>query len=107
MQQMDQFYFGRTTFDSYESATGFAKKMIRDGIGKCVQVLQNPLHSFYVWKGEVCESIEFQVQFKIYNIEINQVELWIRKNHPYEVPQIHLTKIDFCNDDYLEWMKSI
>jgi periplasmic divalent cation tolerance protein len=77
---------GWTTFEKQKDAQACAKALIEANLAFCVQV-ESPVQSFYEWEGKVEESQEFPVRIKYVAAREDQLQTWLRKNHPYETPQ--------------------
>lgn len=90
-----------TTIDSHEGARKLARAALEARLAACVQVF--PVHSHYVWKGELREEPEFLVQMKARAEDYALLAAAIRAVHSYETPEILKTDVADGDPDYLEW----
>ncbi len=93
-----------TTFDDREKALEVSRLMVDAGLAVCSQVGE-PMDSFYRWEGEVVQSSEVRVTFKVLG---DRFELFcgeLKLNHPYDVPQVVAWPIAYADKAYLDWAK--
>ncbi|TMX45714.1 divalent cation tolerance protein CutA, partial [Vibrio sp. Hep-1b-8] len=57
-----QYCITLTTTDSDESAQLIINSVLNKGLAGCIQTM--PIHSHYVWKGEVCSDNEILMIMK-------------------------------------------
>jgi periplasmic divalent cation tolerance protein len=60
----------------------------------------------YRWKGAVEDAEEFPVLIKTTRERYPQLEAAIRKNHPYELPEIIALQLAAGLPAYLDWVAS-
>ncbi len=92
-----------TTVDSKNKAKEIAYKLVKEGYAACVQVL-GPGESIYRWKGKVEEAKEWLLFIKTTSERYKGLETFIKRLHPYEVPEIVALPIIDGSDDYLKWI---
>jgi len=84
-----------------------AKKIIRFLLDKkliaCATIIPN-VTSLYLWKGEIEEETEVEVQLKTKDILFDKVRSLIEKHHSYQTPQILKIPISSANKAYLKWI---
>lgn len=91
------------TFPTPELAQKMAEKLVREKLVACAQVC-GTIQSFYTWKG-VCEKSEETLLLTKTRLSLfKSVESAIRKDHPYECPQIVALPIVSASADYLKWV---
>jgi len=87
------------------SADRLARVLVDEHLAACVNI-QSPCRSVYRWKGKVEEAEEFTVLIKTTRERYPQLEAAIRKNHPYELPEIIAVPLAAGLPAYLEWVAS-
>jgi periplasmic divalent cation tolerance protein len=85
------------------SAEKLAHTLIEARLAACVNVL-SPCRSVYRWKGKVEDAEEFPVLIKTTRARYPALEAAIRKNHPYELPEIIAVHLAGGLLAYLEWV---
>jgi len=92
-----------TTISSKSGAEKIAKSLIYKRLAACVQII-GPIKSAYRWKGKIENAKEWGCLIKTRKTLYKKVETAIRKNHPYEVPEIIAIPIIKGSKDYLKWL---
>jgi len=91
------------TFPTPELAQKMAAKLVREKLAACAQVCST-VQSVYSWNN-VCEtSQETLLLAKTTLTLFERLEAAVRKDHPYECPQIIALPIVAANADYLDWL---
>ena len=62
------------------------------------------VESWYVSEEEVVTEQEVKVVMKTMGHHFEKIELLIKKNHTYDIPEILVFAIENGNDQYLKWM---
>lgn len=93
------------TIGSRKGALKLADVLLRDKAAACVQV-GGPVTSMYWWKGKREKKPEWTLTLKTRTGLLAKIERSVRKNHPYEVPEI-ISKEIAGTPDYLEWIDNI
>jgi periplasmic divalent cation tolerance protein len=57
-----------------------------------------------MWKGEICKETEHIAIIKTTDNRYSELELYIKEQHPYELPEIITTPITAGSQDYLTWL---
>jgi periplasmic divalent cation tolerance protein len=91
-----------TTVDSKRVALRLATSMVESRLAACAQVW--PIVSVYRWKGRMCRSSEYIVLAKTSARRARSLAAAIRREHPYELPQIVALPIVGGLAQYLEWL---
>jgi periplasmic divalent cation tolerance protein len=60
--------------------------------------------SVYRWKGKIEHAAEYGAFIKTKASHYKKVERYIKKCHPYEVPEIISWPINKGSKDYLDWI---
>ncbi|MEM3383054.1 MAG: divalent-cation tolerance protein CutA [Nitrososphaerales archaeon] len=91
-----------TTCPDQISAEKIAKDSIEEGLAACVNITK--VRSIYMWKGKIEDIEEFLMLFKTTEKGIERLKDFIKKNHPYEVPEILEITPDYVDSNYLSWL---
>jgi periplasmic divalent cation tolerance protein len=94
-----------TTVSTAEQAQSLAQHLVREQLAACVQI--HAIQSHYMWKGEVCQEGEFQLQIKTRTDLYGVLELAIMERHPYETPEIVQLAITAGSAAYLGWVDEV
>ena len=90
-----------TTVGKIDNAKKLARKIVKNKVGFCVHIVKIE-SAVYLWRGKLVEEREYQILIKSRQ-KFELVEKFIKKNHPYEVPEIVSIKVDKVNRAYLNW----
>ena len=63
------------------------------------------ISSVYRWQGKIEQADEYAVFIKTQKKLYDRVEAYIKKHHPYEVPEIIAWPIERGLPAYLEWIE--
>ena len=100
---MGNFVIVLTTLPMDADAEQFAAQVVQERLAACVNVL--PLmKSVYRWKNVVEHADERQLIIKTTADRVSALEDWVRKAHPYEVPELLVVAIAQGSADYLSWL---
>ncbi len=91
-----------TTYPDQTAAGKTAKDSIKAGLAACANIVK--VRSIYVWKGKIENTDEFLVLFKTTKEGANKLKDFIKKSHPYEVPEIVEMAPDYVDSNYLSWL---
>jgi periplasmic divalent cation tolerance protein len=92
-----------TTVDSAEEAERLARGLVEERLAACVQV-GGPVTSYYRWEGRVQAEREWQLLCKTRADRYPALEAHLRREHPYDVPEIIATPLVGGNEEYLRWV---
>lgn len=90
------------TAGSKAEAEAIAKGLVEAKLAACVSL--TPIHSIYIWKGEVCSEDEWQLTVKTDLGQFEALEAKVRELHSYEVPEIIALPIVAGSPAYLQWI---
>jgi periplasmic divalent cation tolerance protein len=93
----------KTTVDDANKAQEMAELLVRERLAACVH--RTLTKSTYTWKGAIESADEITLTAKTRESLIERVIACIRKNHPYEVPEIIVTPIVQGFQPYLDWIE--
>ena len=91
-----------TTVAARADADRLATESVRRHLAVCVQI-EGPLHSHYLWKGQLERSEEFRLMFKCLPGQLPGLEALVRTTHPYDVPEWLVVRADQVGEKYLSW----
>jgi len=91
-----------TTYPDQMIAEKIAKDSVKAKLAACANITK--VRSIYVWKGKIEDMDEFLVLFKTKEEGVNKLKDFIKKNHPYEVPEIVEIAPDYVDPNYLLWL---
>ncbi len=91
-----------TTLDDEAGAATLARQVVEARLGACVQILG--IRSFFVWEGAVNDAPEFLLLIKTRSSAYVELEAFIRRHHPYAVPEILQTPVTAGYGPYLAWI---
>ncbi len=79
-----------------------SKGLVENKLAPCVNIL-NGIRSIYFWNGKIEDGRELLLLIKTKKELFKDVEEFIIKNHPYEVPEIISFKIENSLEEYEKW----
>jgi periplasmic divalent cation tolerance protein len=90
------------TFPNIRTARVIVEDLVRTKRAACGNIFR--LSSIYRWKGKIEKNPEYGVFIKTSMSKYRYVQRYIKKNHPYDVPEIITWNINKGNKDYLDWI---
>ncbi|MBV8883799.1 MAG: divalent-cation tolerance protein CutA [Chroococcidiopsidaceae cyanobacterium CP_BM_RX_35] len=90
------------TTDSQKEAEAIADALVQSRLAACVNLL--PIHSIYIWQGEMHREPEWQLLIKTDLAQFETLANKIRELHSYEVPEIIALPIIAGSQPYLRWI---
>lgn len=103
MPTMEQTLLVLTNMPDEQSAQALALQLVELKLAACVNILPS-VQSVYRWQGEIEQAIEITMMIKTTRARYAEVEVAIRKNHAYQVPEIIALPIVEGWPDYLGWI---
>lgn len=92
----------QTTVASRREARRLADLMLKARLVACVQVV--PIHSTYRWHNKVEQSAEWLLLAKTRSARTKALMAFIRRHHPYEVPEIMAVNVTRVLPAYRQWV---
>jgi periplasmic divalent cation tolerance protein len=86
-------------------AEKLSRSLIESKLAACVQIM--PIISLYEWKGEICKEDERLILIKTKSSLYENIEDFILKNHPYEIPEILMAPATKGLEKYFTWINSV
>lgn len=93
-----------STAPNEDIATNISKILLENRVTACVNIVSN-VKSNYWWNGSIESSTEILLLIKTTEDKYSQLEDLIRKNHPYEIPEIIAFDIKKGFNKYLNWIE--
>ncbi|MDD5678886.1 MAG: divalent-cation tolerance protein CutA [Kiritimatiellae bacterium] len=92
----------QTTVASHREARSLAGLMVKARLAACVQIM--PIHSTYRWHNKVEQAAEWLVTAKTQRAHARALMAFIRRHHPYEVPEIMALSVAQVLPAYRQWV---
>jgi len=86
-----------------EQARAIADELLKRRLAACVQI-GGPIESSYWWQGNIETSEEWQLIIKSRADLYPALEEAVLALHPYDVPELLVTRVETGHAAYLEWM---
>jgi len=86
------------------AARALVERLVREHWIACGHILPAGISVFF-WEGEVRTAEEVTLVLKSVAENRAELEMEIRKEHPYTVPEILFVSVDQGNADYLAWVR--
>ncbi|WP_091458465.1 divalent-cation tolerance protein CutA [Micromonospora inyonensis] len=100
---MEQICVVTTVVDARSVADVLAATAVAGRLAACAQV-GGQVDSTYWWQSAMETSVEWSVQFKTAPDRVDALVDQIRASHPYEVPEILVSRVASGNPDYSTWV---
>lgn len=97
-------YLVFSTVPSKKVGERIARLLVCNRLAACVNVLDGA-SSYFWWKGKVDRAEESLLVIKTSRKRFDRLSSFLRKVHPYEVPEIVGFSIEKGSPPYLQWME--
>ncbi len=94
-----------TTHPEREGAERLAEKLVQKKLAACVNI-HGRMTSIYPWKGRIERGEEHQMVIKTSTRRYVELEAVIRREHPYELPEILTLPVTGGLIEYLDWIQT-
>lgn len=84
-------------------ADALAKGLVAARLAACVNVVPGVV-SHYRWEGKLHKDKEALLVVKTRASLLKKVEAWVKKHHPYTVPEVLVLPVAGGSQDYLAWL---
>ena len=98
----DQLSLIITTESNYSNAEKLAKKILDMRLATCISFTQ--INSMYLWKGEIENSSEVQLNIKTKEKLVDEVFKVLKKLHSYSIPEVVCITASASNE-YKDWLE--
>jgi periplasmic divalent cation tolerance protein len=92
------------TCGSKIEARRIARSAVRARLAACVNVLPAPVESIYRWKRKVETAREYLLVIKTSRKRFAALEMEVRRQHSYDLPEIIALPIERGSRSYLAWI---
>lgn len=92
------------TCPSLALARKIARAVVRKRLAACVNVVRDPVESFYTWKGKLESSREYLLLMKTTARRLPQLEREVLHLHSYDVPEFIALPLVAGSKKYLSWL---
>ena len=99
---MSELLIGWTTCDNPDVAERLAEELIERNLAACVQIDDN-VHSVFKWKDETRNNTECRLCVKFRADRLEQINNFMKVNHPYENPEWVVIRPQYVSEKYLNW----
>ncbi|MDR3200849.1 MAG: divalent-cation tolerance protein CutA [Spirochaetales bacterium] len=87
-----------------QAGEALARALVESRAAACVQILPDIL-STYWWKGKVETGREVLLVIKTLKSKLPDIEAVLKKEHPYELPELVFLPIQGGLEGYLAWIR--
>ncbi len=92
------------TMPNIIEAEKLAVSLVEEKLAACVQIYPK-MTSIYFWEGKIQRDEEHLLLAKTFSERFDELEKFVRANHPYDTPEIVGIKADNVSGRYLEWLR--
>ncbi len=86
-----------------ETTQRIAEELIERKLAACVNITTE-INSVYFWQGNIEKDTEYLMIIKTSEELFEELETFIKNNHPYTVPEIIGIPIVKGSKEYLDWI---
>jgi periplasmic divalent cation tolerance protein len=105
LKNQEKFVIVLTTVETEQQAEELSQKILEKRFAACVQIQQ--IKSLYWWNNKIAHSDEYLLSIKTRAGLFHDLSEFIKKNHPYEIPEIVQIPITDGSEQYLKWLESV
>ena len=91
------------TVGDRKTAGEIASGLLKEKLAACVSSVHG-VESSYWWKDRIESSSETMLIIKTRRILREDIIQFVKRHHPYDVPETIFTGIDGASRDYLDWI---
>jgi len=92
------------TCGSLSEARKIARMVVDERLAACVNILADPIHSVYRWKGKVEAARELLLIIKTTAPKLKALEKKVARLHSYDVPEFLVLGLSGGSEEYLRWV---
>jgi periplasmic divalent cation tolerance protein len=90
------------TFPDLNTAKKIIRGLVKAQLAACGNIFR--LTSIYAWRGRIEDSPEYGALIKTVRKNYRRAEQYIKRHHPYEVPEIISWNIERGSQTYRSWI---
>jgi periplasmic divalent cation tolerance protein len=94
----------QTTVGQATDAETLARAILQQRLAACVQI-DGPIRSLYHWQGQIQDDAEWRLTIKTSQRNYRRCMKSLRRNHPYQVPELLARPWANGDLDYLRWLE--
>ena len=94
----------QTSVANLEDADKLTAALLEHKLAACVSIGQAML-SHYYWQRTLQKETEYPLIIKTSKAKMLETCQFIRKNHPYQVPEIIAIRCEYSDPDYQKWLE--
>ena len=91
------------TAGSIDEARSIGKALVESKLAACVNIIE-PMHSIYVWEGELQEDTEVVMIAKTTEGRLNELIETVKSLHSYDCPCVLAIPVPKGNKAFLDWI---
>ncbi len=91
-----------TALPKRAEAENMSRQTVERRLAACAQV-SGPVTSFYRWEGSLHTDEEWVCTMKTAESVLADLVSYILEKHPYDTPEILVTKVDGSSPGYVKW----
>lgn len=103
---MNKLMIGWTTVPTKEVGRDIAEGLLKERLVASVHI-EGPMTSLFYWNDELEQAEEYKLTIKFAGDKEEEIEQWIKRHHPYELPQWVVVSIDKVSKEYEGWAKKL
>ena len=92
-----------TTITNIDTGKLLARQIVGEQLAACCNIVPT-VTSVYRWQNELCEEQECLLIIKTSQSRFNTLREFIKKQHPYETPELIALPITAGSQEYLSWV---
>lgn len=95
-----------STYPSREEALEAGRSAVTLHLAACAQV-SSDITSIYRWEGNLCTEKEIRLHLKTTIERESELMDFLKKSHPYKVPEMISIPVSSISPDYLSWVNEV
>jgi periplasmic divalent cation tolerance protein len=95
-----------TTVGDAGEGESLARLIVEAKLAACVQILPK-MTSVYFWEGKIQSEPEHLLLIKTLEEKFDELSLFIKQNHSYDVPEIVGVAAEKVSEGYLSWIGEV
>jgi periplasmic divalent cation tolerance protein len=95
-----------STFSDEQSVIDLSNILINEK-RLCACINYTTIKSIYIWNSVLQHDNELIAFFKTTEDLVDDLKTEIKRNHPYDVPEIVVIKMSDISDEYMDWMYKV
>ncbi|HIJ56765.1 MAG TPA: divalent-cation tolerance protein CutA [Deltaproteobacteria bacterium] len=92
------------TAGSKDEARTIGKALVEGKLAACVNIIE-PMHSIYMWEGELQEDTEVVLIAKTTEGRVQELIDTVRSLHSYDCPCVLAVPVRTGNQAFLDWIR--